>query len=163
VTKINTRPQRNKTVEQRFWEKVDRQLEGCWRWLSGANKKGYGNFYCSARRRNVNAHRFAWELANGKRAPANLMVLHSCDHPWCVNPAHLSLGTNSDNLLDASRKGRIARGERNGGGGKLSEAEVLAIRASAESTGDLLPRYSVPRSLINRIRRGAAWKHVAAT
>jgi hypothetical protein len=57
--------------------------------------------------RTVYTHRIAWEIAHGKAPPAHLEVCHTCDNPPCVNPAHLFLGTHSDNALDASRKGRL--------------------------------------------------------
>lgn len=72
---------------------------------------GYGRIYKDGR--NVTTHRASWELANGT-IPAGLWVLHRCDNPPCVNPAHLFLGTNRDNIADRHAKGRDASGDRNG-------------------------------------------------
>lgn len=71
----------------------------CWLWKTGIQAFGYGTI-CRQ-----NAHRVVWELFNGK-IPGTLFVLHKCDTPNCVNPKHLFLGTQSDNMLDASKKGR---------------------------------------------------------
>lgn len=80
------------------------------------------------------AHRVAYELATGP-IPDGLLVRHKCDNPRCVNPKHLELGTQSDNMLDAYRRGRrpdiALKGERNPGA-KLTAALVVQIRERAE-------------------------------
>lgn len=76
---------------------------GCWLWLGWVNAKGYGRMY--ARGTNVGAHRFAWSAVNGS-IPAGLYVCHKCDTPSCVNPAHLFLGTPTDNNHDMVAKKR---------------------------------------------------------
>lgn len=93
------------TLAARFWEKVDR-AEGCWLW-TGAKSSGYGKIQRGQRGAGyVWAHRVAWELTVGP-IPDGLQVLHACDNPPCVNPAHLFLGTRSDNMRDAASKGRL--------------------------------------------------------
>jgi hypothetical protein len=95
------------SVEGRFWAKVDvRGADECWPWLAGRNEDGYGVFHVSPERHVVTASRFAWELANGKRAPADKKVCHSCDNPPCCNQAHLWLGTPLDNIRDRDAKNR---------------------------------------------------------
>ena len=98
-----------KTLEERFWEKVDRSggTEACWLWTAGAFSHGYGSFRRDARAQY--AHRVAYELTNGP-IPEDLCVLHRCDTPPCVNPSHLFLGTPADNAADRNAKGRQARG-----------------------------------------------------
>ncbi len=92
----------------RFWVKVDKSPhpKGCWIW-TGATKKSkavrYGNFSVSGR--TISAHRASYAIAHGGCADPR-QVLHSCDNPLCVNPAHLSLGTNHDNVSDMVSKGR---------------------------------------------------------
>lgn len=80
---------------------------GCWIWegSAGAGKPGYryGDFRFQGRY--YTAHRASYEVFKGP-IPVGLQVLHSCDTTLCVNPAHLSVGTNNDNIADSVRKGR---------------------------------------------------------
>lgn len=100
----------------------------------------------------------------GGPIPDGMLVMHSCDNEWCVNPEHLRAGTNSENLLDASRKGRIARGERNGGGGKLSESAARQILNTKGVTGpsEAARRFGVSTQTVKAIRRGRIWRHLGA-
>jgi hypothetical protein len=91
----------------RFWAKVTKGGD-CWIWNGTKDGKGYGRLHLSgpAGRRTVKAHRLAYELHKGP-IPSGLEILHACDNPSCVNPAHLSVGTRADNMQDAAAKGRI--------------------------------------------------------
>lgn len=94
-----------KTLEERFWPKVDRRgPDECWPWLAQRQQRrgNYGRF------RDRMAHRVAYELHYGV-APGELMVCHTCDNPPCVNPAHLWLGSAAENVEDCIRKGRFRR------------------------------------------------------
>jgi len=159
-------------LAERFWEKVDKNgpvpvhrpdLGPCWIWTAGINKPrgGYGMF---ALRKGVirRAHRIAWELTYG--SPGDLWVLHHCDNPPCVRPAHLFLGTPKDNAGDMEAKGRgnhprgSARSQ-----ARLSEADVLAIREARRQGAvgaELARRYGVHRSTVYHICQGDYWKHV---
>ena len=102
--------QRSVPIGPRFWSKVKKVAGGCWEWAAYRNvDTGYGQFMWAAkygRNRPVNAHRVAWELTHGD--PGDLFVLHKCDNPPCVNPDHLFIGTQLDNMRDAARKGRLS-------------------------------------------------------
>ena len=93
------------TIEERFLVKVDKNISnrGCWTWMASKNKKGYGQFMVWGKPHL--AHRVAYILFIGDIVD-NLFVLHDCDNPGCVNPNHLHLGTNSDNMQECSRRGR---------------------------------------------------------
>ena len=80
------------------------ELKDCWVWTGARDASGYGSFHMCARGQ-VPAHRAAWEFNFGP-IPPGLLVCHTCDNPPCVNPAHLFLGTYSDNMQDCISKGR---------------------------------------------------------
>lgn len=93
-----------RSVADRFWDKVVLIPEhACWEWVGYRNHDGYGRMYVDGR--DVMAHRISFEI-NRAKIPADLLVCHRCDNPSCVNPAHLWLGTERDNTLDAVSKGR---------------------------------------------------------
>ena len=95
------------TLVKRFWPKVEKtSANECWTWLGAKLPKGYGKIAGRDWRGGwLYAHRVSWELHNGP-VQDGLWVLHHCDNPSCVNPAHLFLGTNRDNMRDMQRKGR---------------------------------------------------------
>jgi hypothetical protein len=86
---------------QRFWAKVA-VGPGCWEWTAGT-QYGYGRFVLGGR--TFKAHRLSYEISVGV-IPDGLKVLHHCDNPPCVNPAHLFVGTHADNVRDREAKGR---------------------------------------------------------
>lgn len=91
-------------LERRFWTKVEvRAADACWLWRGGTDRYGYGKF--SVAGQSTVAHRVAYELIVGE-IPKPLHALHHCDVRNCVNPAHLFLGTNDDNVADRIAKGR---------------------------------------------------------
>src|SRR5713101_4375739 len=92
-------------ISKGFWSYV-KKTQSCWIWTgSRTGTSGYGK--CSVGNgKEVSAHRRSWELENGE-IPKGLWVLHHCDNKICVNPSHLFLGTRSDNMKDAVKKGRV--------------------------------------------------------
>lgn len=89
---------------ERFWDKVAHiPFHTCWEWTAAKNEKGYGVF--GVGKETDKASRLAYKLTKGP-IPRGLFVLHSCDNPGCVNPDHLWLGTNLDNVKDMIKKGR---------------------------------------------------------
>lgn len=99
-----------KPIDQRFWEKVDKETEsGCWEWRSAIRGNGYGAFFThliEEGRKCHGAHRYSWMLKHGE-IPNGLWVLHKCDNRICVNPEHLFLGDRTDNMRDAAKKQRV--------------------------------------------------------
>jgi hypothetical protein len=130
---------------------------GCWEWVGYFGTGGYGAI--SQNGKNCRAHRVSYEAYKGT-IPKGMVVRHSCDNPACINPDHLSLGTQKDNVADREARGRRdVKGEQIGTA-KLTEAEVLEIKTSVESPSILAVRYGVDRSNIWAIRAGKSWKHL---
>lgn len=127
----------------------------CWPWL-GCIHYGYGKLGQSGTTRL--AHRVMWEHVCGV-IPKYLDVLHHCDNKRCVNPAHLYLGDDHDNARDRAIRNLTHRGEEHWSN-KLSEENVIAIRASKESYPDLAKQYHVSVTCIQDIKAGRKWKHI---
>lgn len=92
------------TIERLIARTVPEPNTGCLLWLGFVNENGYGMLYVAGRNRL--AHRTLFALSNGP-IPDDICVLHRCDTPICVNPEHLFLGTQADNVRDKVRKGRM--------------------------------------------------------
>lgn len=129
---------------------------GCTIWMQHLNTMGYGRLSVNGRMQY--AHRASFELKNGK-IPRGMNVLHKCDIPTCINPDHLFLGTHADNVADKVAKNRHLRGETIGNS-KLTEKEVLAIRASPVGVNELARRMGLAPMTISLIRNRKIWKHI---
>lgn len=153
-----------KTIRERFEEKFTPEPNsGCWLWIGayGSRHGEYGIFFFVNRRDKQLAHRAAWWIYKGT-IPPGLQVNHKCNNSYCVNPEHLYLGTQQQNVADAVACGvysRCRQGERSATH-KLSLAQVKLIRASKDSSIELGRLYKVSRETIWSVRAGKSWKHV---
>lgn len=146
-------PDEKASLVERFLKYVPLAEEGeCWEWQGPKSGNGYGHLSVG-KSIALGAHRLSYELHRG---PAHKMcVLHRCDNPLCVNPAHLWLGTQSENIQDRTSKGRTAA--------KLTPKTVQEIRvrhANGETMASLAARHNVDPSTIRGIITGRTWKHV---
>lgn len=115
---------RQNTIKD-FWLKVNK-TDGCWNWSACRDKQGYGEFRFKMKK--YKAHRFSWKVSFGD-IPKGILVCHKCDNPSCVNPQHLFLGTQLDNIRDMVAKGRgFNRSGENNGMHKLSLVQVREIK-----------------------------------
>lgn len=148
---------KDKSPFTRMMNKVIKRKNGCWEFTGTKYKRGYGILYI--KKRKVRASRFSYEHFFGK-FPKEKNVCHHCDNPSCVNPNHLFLGTQKENMQDCSRKGRTLKGE-SSPTSKLKLKEVLKIKSFKNKRGiDLAKIYKVSPSTISAIRKERLWKHV---
>lgn len=88
-----------------------------------------------------------------------LVVMHLCDNRPCINPDHLRLGSQQENIQDMTNKKRQAVGV-NHGSSKLTEADVIAIRGSSLTQKELAENYGVDSKTIMKVVRNQTWKHL---
>jgi len=152
------KPNSAATILERY--KVD--SNGCWVWTHGRFQFGHGRIKILGC--DLKAHRISWELHNGP-IPEGLFVLHSCDNPPCINPEHLFLGTQQDNIDDMRAKGRQpnTKGKANGAA-RLSEEQVMQIktllREGFYTHEEIGAGFEVNRATISQIARGKNWSHL---
>ncbi len=133
----------------------------CWVWR-GYSKNRYGSIMVNGRY--VKAHRFSYEHYIGP-IPAGLYVLHKCDNSLCVNPEHLFVGTQFDNMTDMKQKGRELKAKgSNAGRSRLTEEQVLSIRQELQETNitcwQLAKKYNVTANAIRCIKLRLTWRHI---
>lgn len=138
-----------KDIWERFWSKVEMSTpDKCWNWTANTGR-GYGMFWFT--KIPMVAHRVSWMLLRGP-IPDGKLVLHKCDNRRCVNPNHLFIGTQSDNVRDMLYKGR--KGDyRTGNTKKFTNEEVtdiLRLKALGLSLRAIAKKYSTTHSTIIR-------------
>lgn len=148
----------NDLQKARIFNKCRMSETGCWIWTGTTDGKGYG--MVSFRSKDRRAHRVSYELFKGE-IPAGMHVLHRCDTPECVNPAHLRAGTAKENMAERDARGRRdVRGEQIGTS-KLTVDQVVDIKTSTLGLKALAEKHGVESQSIWRIRTGKSWAHVA--
>lgn len=146
----------NDSVIQRFMANVER-IPGvdCWIFV-GYSSAGYGQMMVD--KKTIGAHRLSWMIHRGE-IPEGIRVLHKCDNSFCVNPDHLFLGTQAENMADMARKGRASRGDDHVHA-KLSADAVGKIRMDSRSIREIAREFGVGHVTILRVKRGERWAHV---
>lgn len=176
----------------RFLEKVAVPVDGlgCWTWIGAVHgsRQKRGHFWFNGQR--WDAARWMWAHKHPLTVDqmAGKVIMHRCDNPLCVNPDHILLGSQADNVADMHAKGRShhqtdpsvqrrahaaatatmarspelrPRGERHGMA-KLSDLQRAEIEASQEATASLVQKYGISRSRVQRIRAAALRARLAA-
>jgi hypothetical protein len=168
-------PEMSQSDINRFLSKIDIKSEDqCWNWKKGTSTFGHGQFWLKDK--GCRAHRISYMIKYGS-IPKDKLVLHKCDNPRCVNPNHLFLGNQDDNMKDMVSKKRsligdrnptrtnpecLARGSKNGFA-KLTESKVLEIRRlyhNPYSQRQLAKLFGVTQPCIKIIVKRQGWKHI---
>lgn len=133
---------------------------GCWLWMASTGKNGYGQITMDGVK--MGAHCAAYRAYIGD-IPKGMCVMHRCDTKTCVNPDHLTLGTQQDNVRDKVRKNRQSKGVETGLA-RLSEAEVLEIVALLDSAfltqREIAARYVIGVGAVSKINTGHRWNYL---
>lgn len=140
-----------KTTFERLLARIEKQADGCWNYTRYRDRSGYGRLRFKGKK--VLAHRASYEFHFGP-FDSSLLVCHHCDNPACVNPKHLFLGTNRDNMQDAIAKGRFPKPQfgADNHNTKLSETDVAIIvselKSKSTTVRELAERFNVTMSSI---------------
>lgn len=151
---------RTTDVWKRFDSHYKKVESGCWEWTRTLNAYGYGQF--SIAQKYFRASRISYERFNGK-IPPGLFVLHKCDVRKCVNPDHLFLGTQKDNMRDMVAKGRANRVGLKGSANpasKLNQNKVKIIRSLRRdgwAQQKIADKFNVSQPVISSVLRGKTW------
>lgn len=152
---------KDNSLATRFWKCVTKKgANECWEWI-GYSHRGYGLMGCEGRTKR--ATHVSLYLHHGKWP--TLHVLHSCDNPPCVNPAHLSEGTHRQNMREAADRFRLPQGERRNFA-KLTDEQASQIRQrskAGESLASLSREFQVSFQSVWRIREGITWNIILNT
>ena len=136
-----------------FWKKVD--INGpteCWPWMASRKPRGYGHFVVM--KKDHNAHRLAYELQRGP-IPSGMEVMHRCDNPPCVNPAHLFVGDHGDNMRDMLRKERRSTE-------RLKASQVREVRKllGTMPQKEIAEMFNVKEGVISGIKNRQSYRFV---
>ena len=147
--------------KERFWMRVNvKNEEECWKWLGSFSSTGYGQIVVNGK--NSRTHRVSWVLHYGD-IPKRLHVLHKCDNRWCVNPRHLYLGTNLDNIKDKISRGRHSKGTMRPMA-KLTDEKVRQMRTKflggKHTYFEVAKDFNMSLGQTWMIINQKAWKHV---
>lgn len=161
---------KHRSITEAFFARIAFTSSDCWYWVGPRSDIGYGMFAAARNSYDFNeivAHRISWTLLRGP-IPGGLKVLHRCDVRACVNPDHLFLGTQLDNMRDCAAKGRYVLPTPMYGEGnprhRLTAAQVAEIRDRYKNGNiqqkALAMEYGVSPMTINRVVHGKLWRDV---
>lgn len=153
------------TLCNTFEDRFDRRgPDECWPWFNGKGKHGRGQMTLGGQ--TVPAPRVAYLLYVGDIPDHDShhgnVVRHTCDNPPCVNPKHLIIGTQKDNLRDRDERGRAQHGEKHSKA-RITEEIVLAIRRDLRATGAIAAAFGVTVSMVCNIKSYRTWSHLPPT
>lgn len=140
-----------KPITKRFYSKT-KWVNDCLEWTGSLNEAGYGRFQINYKA--VLAHRVSWQLNHGV-IPDEAFVLHKCDNPKCVNPNHLYLGTQMNNMQDRLKRNRNPKKMPHLNRGLVTQIKELLV--SGNTLRDISTSFKVSIGTISSIKTGRTW------
>ena len=174
VNKLGNQGKKGISIKKRLLDlaRIPEDPNGCWEWLGGKRGNGYGaiSIMTNGKKRSYPAHRITYQIFCGP-IPSGMLVCHNCpgkDNRACINPKHLWLGTYSQNIRDAIKKGTFNYTSRTRGSrhqdAKLTEQQVIEIRAKHAigqfNRHQLAKEYGVKPCSISNIIARRKWRHI---
>jgi len=154
---------KGRTIEEKLRFNSVEDSNGCWLWQGGKTTFGHG--IIAVNRKSHLAHRVAYKIWKD-RVPLNMFVCHTCDNPKCINPDHLFIGTQDDNMKDMANKGRsnngIQKGEKNPQS-QLTDRQVRRIKRlllNGHTRKEIANKFGVNEAVVGFISENKNWKHV---
>ena len=141
-------------LRERFYKSVEK-TPTCWLWTAATTNYGHGRI--NVKGRAERAHRIAYKLEYGD-FPRDVVILHICDNPRCVNPKHLQKGTQLENIADMRAKQRHAHGETSFA--KLTTEDVFEIRSDNRPQRQIAKIYGIAQQTVSAIKSGKTWQHL---
>lgn len=138
------------TIADRLQARTETMPSGCWHWTGALNSLGYGQLNFEGKRQLT--HRLSFQL-HVRPLAVGEQVLHHCDNPLCLNPAHLFVGDPAANSKDKVSKNRHARGF-SLPHTKLAAGQVDEIRRSTQPQANLASQFGITQSTVSRIKSG---------
>ena len=140
--------------EERFWSKVKIATpDECWEWQDFCDKFGYGHF--RTRVRMIRSHRYSLQLSVGRTLEPHEYACHKCNNTSCVNPNHLYVGSQKENMQDMSNA-RTVRGGNNSRS-KVTDLQVIRmqkLRQEGMKVVDISNLFGISASQCSRLSRG---------
>jgi hypothetical protein len=147
--------------QRRFWKGFTvNEDTGCWDWKGAKLLSGYGKIVIN--KVQWRAHRAAYYLTRGQ-IPEGMVVCHHCDNPGCVNPEHLFLGTQQENLADMRRKGRMKTGTTTGEKHwktTITAEQAMEIYLAEGSHRRIAEQFGISRPAVTSIKNRRTWRHI---
>jgi len=156
--KIYDKENLNELMKEKIESSISINEKGCWIWNKSKHRQGYGNL--NYKKIPSLAHRVSWMVYVGE-IPNGIKVCHRCDIPSCVNPQHLFLGTQKDNVNDAVLKGKFEGRRQGKRRNKLTINQVNEIRhlsSQGKQRKELEKLFCVSQTCIAKILTGVSWK-----
>ena len=149
-------------IEQRLLDGIEKDPKtNCWEWQKATTANGYGHLWCNGKLEY--AHRISAMLYLNFNISSKMCVLHKCDNKPCINPKHLFIGTNQDNVTDKMKKGRGTIGEKHGLA-RLTEIQIRQIKKEyvprIKTARALAKKYKVSQKHIYQIVHNKRWRHI---